>query len=116
MLEHLPRDVLEGLDRARRERMRRKSRLRVRVGEEVFPILRFRDDGFSVDAAGTPNLRGLVDILEGGRHLYQALIVYSERDGGEMRYEFKRHTPSHTTPPADYHRDEAAPVALLPRE
>ena len=116
MLEHLPTDVLDGLDRARRERMRRKSRLRVRVGDDVFPILRFRDDGFSVDATGTPNLRGLVDIVEGGRHLYQALIVCSEREGEEMRYEFKRHTPSHATPPADYHREEAAPVALLPRE
>lgn len=116
MLEHLRKEVLEGLERARARDLRRKSRLRVRIGDEVFPILRFRDSGFSVDAEGTPNLRGLVDILEGGRHLFQALIVLSEREGAEMRYEFKRNTRAGTAPAPDYHRDDEAPAGLLARE
>jgi hypothetical protein len=62
MLEFLPKDVREGLEAARRRDQKRRSRLRVQVGEAVFPVLRFWDEGFALDASLTPHLRGLVDV------------------------------------------------------
>jgi len=41
MLEFLPKEIADGLDAARRADRSRKSRLRVQVGEAVFPVLRF---------------------------------------------------------------------------
>jgi hypothetical protein len=116
MIDFLPKEVREGLELARRRDLRRKSRLRVRVGDEVFPILRFREDGFTLDAEDAPHLRGNVDIYDGARHLYQALIVASSLEGAEMSYEFKRNTAAVDEPPLDYSRDPAAPVALIGRD
>ena len=60
--------------------------------DDVYPILQFAEEGFALDAEYAPHLRGLVDIYEGPKHLYQALIVASEIKGDLMRYEFKRNT------------------------
>jgi len=115
MSEFLPKEVREGLELARKRDLRRKSRLRVHVGDEVFPVLRFWDAGFSLDTENAPHLRGLVDLYDGGRHLYQCLIVASSEEAGEMRYEFKRNTAAVDRAPLDFYRDENAPVALLGR-
>lgn len=115
MLEHLPKEILEGLAQARRRERRRRNRLRVRVGDEMVPILRFGDEGFSLDAQDAPQLRGLVDIFDGGRHLCQALIVYSALEGDEMLYEYKRNTAATDRAPLDFPREDDAPVGLLPR-
>ena len=48
MLEFLPKDVREGLEAARKKDLKRRSRLRVQVGDAVYPILRFWDDGLSL--------------------------------------------------------------------
>ena len=77
MLEFLPKEIVEGLAMARTREAARKSRLRVQVGEAVFPVLRFWHDGFALDAATTPKLRGLVDVYDGGRHVFKCLIVAS---------------------------------------
>ena len=77
MLEFLPKDIVEGLAMARNREAARKSRLRVQVGEAVFPVLRFWHDGFAMDAVLTPKLRGLVDVYDGSRHIFQCLIVAS---------------------------------------
>ena len=61
------------------------------------------------------DLRGFVDLYDGARHLYQCLIVASEEDGGQMRYEFKRSTEARDAAPLDFARDEDAPVALIPQ-
>jgi hypothetical protein len=116
MTEFLPREVREGLELARKRDLRRKSRLRVRVGDAVFPILRFREDGFSLDVENAPHLRGHVDIFDGARHLYQALIVASEIEGAEMSYEFKRSTAATDRAALDYPRDDAAPSGLIGRD
>jgi hypothetical protein len=50
MLEFLPKEVREGLEAARKKDLKRKSRLRVQVGDAVFPVLRFWHDGFALDA------------------------------------------------------------------
>ena len=58
-------------------------------------------------------MRGLVDIYDGSIHMYQCLIVASEEEGGEMRYEFKRNTRAVQSAPLDFERSENAPVALI---
>ena len=115
MSEYLPKEVRDGLELARREAARKRSRYRVQVGGETFTLLRYWDEGFSLAAEDAPHLRGLVDIYEGARHLSQALIVASSEEPGEMVYEFKWATPASDTAPRDYVRDETAPVALIPR-
>lgn len=113
MSEFLPKEVREGLKLARKQALRRQSRLRLHVGEDVFPILRFWESGFALDIEDAPRLRGLVDVYDGEHHLYQCLIVASEEDGGTMIYEFKRSTAAVDKAPLDFFDDEDAPVALL---
>lgn len=115
MSEYLPKEVREGLEMARKRDLKRKSRLRVHTDDEVFPVLRFWDTGFSLDAENAPQLRGLVDLYDGARHLYQCLVVTSEETHGEMIYDFKRSTAAKETAPLDFVRDIDAPVALLGR-
>jgi hypothetical protein len=113
MLEFLPKEVREGLEAARKRDHKRKSRLRVQVGEAVFPILRFWDEGFALDAGMTPNLRGLVDVYDGARHIFQCLIIASSTENGELVCDFKRSTMVSDRAPLDFWRDENAPIAYL---
>ena len=103
------------LEAARKRDLKRKSRLRVQVGEAVFPILRFWDEGFALDAAMVPQLRGLVDVYDGANHIFQCLIVASSTENGELVCDFKRSTAVLDRPALDYWRDENAPVGYLPR-
>lgn len=114
-MEFLSKEVREGLEAARKRDLKKRARLRIRVNEEVFPVLKFWDTGFSLDADRAPHLRGLVDLYDGSRHLYQCLIVASEEEGGQMKYEFKRNTAVEDRAPLDFARDEHAPVGLIPR-
>ena len=116
MLQFLSTEVLDGLNAARKRDQRRQSRLRVQVGEAVFPVLRFWHDGFALDGALTPKLRGLVDVYDGARHVYQCLIVASSMENGELVCDFKRSTAVSDTAPLDFWRDENAPVGFLTRD
>ncbi|MFN3577119.1 MAG: hypothetical protein ACK4TJ_09095 [Tabrizicola sp.] len=114
MLEFLPKDVLDGLETARRRDQKRKSRLRVHVGDSVFPVLRFWDNGFALDAdLGPGKLRGLVDVYDGSRHAFQCLIFASSIENGELVCDFKRATAVTERAPLDFWRDENAPVGYL---
>ena len=113
MTGYLPKEVLEGLKAAQKKAERKRSRRSVHVGDDVYPILQFAEEGFALDAGHAPHLRGLVDIYEGPRHLYQALIVASEMHGDMMRYEFKRNTPASDHAPRDFYQEQDAPIALL---
>ncbi|TDK46761.1 hypothetical protein [Antarcticimicrobium luteum] len=115
MTTYLSKELREGMDAARLAGMKKASRLRVLADDAFHPVLRLWRDGFSVEEAEAAHLRGLVDLYDGSRHLYQCLIVAAEEDGGEMRFEFKRNTPASDRAPLDYSRDPDAPVALLPR-
>ena len=115
MLEFLPKEVRDGLEAARVRASKRKSRLRVQVGAAVFPVLRFWDEGFALDASMTPNLRGLVDVYDGARHIFQCLIVASSVENGELICDFKRSTMVSDRAPLDFWRDENAPIAYLPK-
>ncbi len=111
----LPKEVLDGLARARKQAQRKKNRLRLHVGDEIYPILRLSDDGFEMEAQTAPHLRGFIDIYDGAKHLASCLIIHSEPDGNIMRYEYKRHTNVANGPAKDFAIDETAPVALIGR-
>jgi hypothetical protein len=113
MTTYLSKEVREGLELARKRALRKKSRLRVGVGEARFAVLEYREGGFALDIDDAPKLRGLVDLYDGTRQLMQCLVVASEEDGHLMRYEFKRATPIADHAPLDFARDEDAPVALI---
>lgn len=115
MTDMLPKEVRAGLEEARKRDLRRRSRLRVMAGDAVYPILRFWETGFSLDADQVQHLRGLIDIYDGARHLYQSLIIASDVEHGELICTMKRSTMAHDTVPLDYVRDENAPVGYLPR-
>lgn len=114
-MQFLPKDVQDGLDAARKGALARKSRLRVELGGQVFPILKFWKDGFALDGALTTHLRGLVDVFDGARHEFQCLIVASRQEGDTLICDFKRATRVVESAALDYFRDENAPLAYLPR-
>jgi len=115
MFEFLPKDIVEGLQAARKRAERKKSRLRVKAGDHTFTILRYWDEGFALDADEAPHLRGLVDVYDGARHLSQCLVIASAEEAGEMVYEFKRETMASDHVPLDYEEDAGRPVALIER-
>ena len=115
MLSFLSKEVRDGLELARKAKERRKSKLRVQVGDAVFPVLRFWHDGFVLDGALTAHLRGLVDLYDGSRHVFQCLIVASTIDGDEITCEFKRLTHVADKAPLDFWLDPALPVGFLPK-
>lgn len=115
MFEDLPKDIRDGLDEARKRARKRGSRLHVRAGTEVWPVLRRWPEGFALDAAKVAHLRGRVDLYDGVTHLMECLIYASEVDGGELICHVKSTTPVTDRPPVDFVREREAPAALLPR-
>lgn len=113
MSTYVPKSVQDALDAARMDTMRKKSRLRVEVNGKYYPVLRLWGGGFSVNREAVPQLRGLVDLFEGARQLSQCLIVASEEDAGEMRYEFKRSTAASEKAPLDFYQAPDAPKGLI---
>jgi hypothetical protein len=114
MSTFLSREIREGLAEAHKQTARKRTRLKVRASGAEFPIVRFSQSNFALEAQDAPKLRGLVDIYDGARHLYQALIVTSQLQGDEVEFEFKRNTVAADRPAVDFERDIAAPVGLLP--
>jgi len=115
MLESLPQSIQDELRAAQTKAAKKRLRLRVEANGESHTIVRMLPEGFVVDRGSAPNLRGLVDIYDGGRHLSQCLIVASEADGHRMQYEFKRNTSATDGAPLDFVRPDDAPIALLGR-
>jgi hypothetical protein len=114
MSDFPPQSVREELAAAQKLARRRRATRVVHVGDEVYPILEMSERGFSVDAEDAPHLRGFIDIYDGPRHLYQALIVASEQDGDLMRYEFKRNTAALSHAPVDFETPGDEVAGLLP--
>lgn len=115
MTDFLTDEIRLGLAEARKLAARKSARMQVHVGEEVYPVLRVWETGFALDADDAPHMRGLVDLFEAGRHKAQCLVIASEEEGGEMRYEYKRATQAHEKAPLDFARDPEAPTALIER-
>lgn len=114
MLELLPKELREGLVLARTRKARR-NRLRVQLGEAVFPVVQMTADTIVLDAGLSPRLRGVIDVFEGARHVLQGLVVASRQEDGLLVCSFKRRNTVRDTPALDYERDENAPAGLLPR-
>lgn len=105
-------EVQAGLDKARLDALKRSSRLRVNVDGRIHPVLRLWKTGFALEQE-TPYLRGNVDLYDGGRHLFKCLIVASDDEDGERRYEFKRATAVSERPALDFEVSEDAPAGLI---
>lgn len=109
----LSKEVQQGLDVARLAALKRSSRLRIDVNGKMYPVLRMWGSGFALDAADAPRLRGLADLYNGTDHLFQCLIVATDQEAGEIRFEFKRATAVRDAAPLDFERAADAPVALI---
>ncbi len=116
MSDFLSKEMREALDAARRLGLKKRSRLRIVAGEDVYPILRMLPGGFTLDATEITHLRGIVDLFDGARHLSQCLITATDVEGGELVCNMKWSTAAQDTPPLDYVREEGAPVGYLPRQ
>lgn len=113
MSTYLPTDVQADLDAARKAALKRLSRLRVHVGDDIYPVLRAWDGGFALDADTTPHLRGRVALYDGTRLLSHGLIIASEEESGEICCDYKSISDALETQPLDFDRSADAPVALL---
>lgn len=105
-------EIQAGLDKARKEELRKSSRLRVSFSDQMLPVLRMWKTGFAMEV-DRPALRGFVDLYDGSIHLFQCLIVTSEEEGGERHYEFKRATAVAEKPAVDFEIPDDAPAALI---
>ena len=113
-MEFFSSELTAELKEAARTAKRRKSRLRLQVGDAVYPILRLMRDGLVLDATLTPHLRGLVDVYDGANHILQCLIVASTVDGDELICDFKRATAVSDRAALDFWLDENGPAGYLP--
>ena len=113
MTTFLSKELHADLTRAQKDKKVKKSRLRVEFDGALVPVSKLWDNGFSMDIEHAPQLRGLVDIFDGSRHLSQCLIIASTEESGEIHFEFKRSTDVTDTPTLDFVLPKDKPVALL---
>ena len=84
MTTFLSKELHDDLTRAQKDKKVKKSRLRVEFDGALVTVLKLWDNGFSMDIEHAPQLRGLVDIFDGSRHLSQCLIIASTEESGEI--------------------------------
>ena len=113
MSTYVPKEVQAGLDRARIDAMRKGTRLRVQTGGSTYPVIRMWKTGFAMEAEVAPNLRGYVDLYDGAVHLFQCLVVASDEEAGEVRFEFKRMTAVTDRAAVDFEQRADAPIGLI---
>ena len=113
MLEYLPEGMREALALARKKDMHKGRKLCVHDGDRVYRIRRLWDNGFSLERDTAARLRGRVEIFDGPRHLYQCLVIDSAVKGEERVFDFKWVSSIPDRPPADFVREEFAPMGLL---
>ncbi len=108
---YLSEQVIAALNQANRKKAARRSRKKIVVGAQVYPILKMNDRGFSVAADETPTIRGYVDLYDGARRLGRQLVVLASHVDGVARYEYKLQSAEGHAP-ADY-VSKRGPVAGL---
>jgi len=112
-MSFLPKDVQAALDAARTGQKTSSARLTLIADGFEYPVVKMWKTGFAILLEDAPTLRGLVNLHEGGRHLFQCLIIASHAEGDEMHYDFKRATAIADAPALDFERSTSAPVALI---
>jgi len=111
---YLPKDIQDGLDTARKTAGRQRPNLRAQMADGSWQqVVRTWDGGFSLDRAKAGQIRGLIDLYDGARHVSRCLIVASSQQAGEMQFEYKRITQAWGTQPLDFVRRADAPRALI---
>ena len=113
MTTYLSKEVQKGLNEARAQNKDNTARYRVQFDGSMYPVLKLWDTGFSLGAEAAPNMRGLVDLFEGSNHFSRCLIIASDEQDGEVKFEFKRSTPPTDKAALDFARCPNSPVALL---
>lgn len=102
MSDHLPREVREGLLALRQLKATSSRGLRVSSDGKDCRVIRLWDNGFALHEADGAQMRGLVDLYDGARHLGNCLVVADEVTGGERRFQFKRRLCQSDAPPVDF--------------
>lgn len=110
-MDFLRDDIAEALRTA--PKRKRTKRYEVRAGEDVHPVLRLWDNGFTVAETDTPHMRGFVDIFLNDERQARCLIICAEIENNLVHYEFKRRTEDSPQAPADFVLEDDRPVALL---
>ncbi|MGR3542368.1 MAG: hypothetical protein ACU0BS_13215 [Hasllibacter sp.] len=113
MTTFLPPEIMADMATARAGRAPARGRVRVRAGGRSVTVLRETRGGFALSVEDAPALRGYVDVYDGAVHRMTCLVVATEVEGGEIRYEYKRATPHMEAAALDYVRAVDAPVALI---
>ncbi|MGB0497359.1 MAG: hypothetical protein ACPGID_03385 [Rubricella sp.] len=107
---HLPREVLDGIARARKKGT--PGRLAVHVDGEVYRVVSLSETEL-VLAEDAPHIRGLVHLYDGPRHLADCLIYRAGNAEQGNRYEFKRRTDVSGGQPVDFEKNGEGPAGLL---
>ncbi len=111
MMTVLPKEISDGLERARKLAERKNPRLRIYMNDKSYSVLSAWENGFALDS--DIQVRGRVALYDGEKLISHCLIVASEEGEGERRYEYKRITEAVEEQPLDFYRAPDAPVALL---
>ena len=106
MSTFLSKDVLADLENAHRQGLKKKNRFRVEFNKTRYPVLVLKKSGFSLDAELAPEIRGLIDLYDGDKHLQQCLIVASKEENGIVYFEYKRKTATSTCAPKDFYQEK----------
>ena len=113
MSTYLSPDIQAGLDAARRKALKQSHRLRIEVDGISYRVLQAWENGFSLDRERAENLRGRVALYDGAKLVSDCLIIASEEDGEEMRFEYKQMTEATGEQPLDFVRAPDAPIGLI---
>ena len=113
MTTYLSKEVQQGLNEAHAQHKRKKAHYLVQFDGSMYPVFKLWDTCFSLGAEAAPNMHGLVDLFGGSNHFSRCLIIASDKQDGEVKFEFKRSTPPTDKAALDFARRRDAPVAFL---
>lgn len=93
---------------------RPKHRLHLRDGDTTIRIEDMWKNGFSTPITATLPRHGFIDLFDGAKHLFHALVVASGEDKEHRYFEFKITRDAALGLPRDFEAEAPRPVALIP--
>lgn len=99
-----------------RNKRKRNHRLHLQDGDQTIRINEMWNDGFTTPEDVALPQHGFVDVFDGPRHLFHALIVQTGAEEGERYFEFKISRDATLGMPRDFSDDGQAPVALISQQ